>query len=91
MRGESPTRAQLTSSSRHARMISRFSDLYATERLDSQSVLRRYIDDLETVQRILFIAVVVRMALVINYDPEIIARLVVVEHIKEIILHLILN
>ncbi|ROL50985.1 Mitochondria-eating protein [Anabarilius grahami] len=58
VRGESPTRAQLTSSSRHARLVSRFSDLYATERLDSQSLLRRYIDDLETVQRILFIAVV---------------------------------
>ncbi|XP_042602944.1 mitochondria-eating protein [Cyprinus carpio] len=58
VRGESPTRAQLTSSSRHARLVSRFSDLYATERLESQSLLRRYIDDLETVQRILFIAVV---------------------------------
>ncbi|XP_042633178.1 mitochondria-eating protein-like [Cyprinus carpio] len=58
VKGESPTRGQLTSSSRHTRLISRFSDLYTTERLESQSLLHRYIDDLETVQRILFIAVV---------------------------------
>lgn len=60
VRSESPTRAQLTSSSRHARLVSRFSDLYAIERLEAQSLLRRYIDDLETVQRIIFIAAVVR-------------------------------
>ncbi|KAI5619988.1 mitochondria-eating protein, partial [Silurus asotus] len=59
VRSESPTRAQLTSSSRHARLVSRFSDLYAIERLEAQSLLRRYIDDLETVQRIIFIAAVV--------------------------------
>uniref|UniRef100_A0AAY4DWE7 Mitochondria-eating protein n=1 Tax=Denticeps clupeoides TaxID=299321 RepID=A0AAY4DWE7_9TELE len=58
VRTDSPTRAQLTSSSRHARLVSCFSDLYATERLEAQSLLRRYIDDLETVQRIIFIAVV---------------------------------
>ncbi|KAM9435539.1 mitochondria-eating protein [Clarias gariepinus] len=58
IRSESPTRAQLTSSSRHARLVSRFSDLYAIERLEAQSLLRRYIDDLETVQRIIFIATV---------------------------------
>ncbi|XP_058234569.1 mitochondria-eating protein isoform X2 [Hemibagrus wyckioides] len=58
VRSESPTRAQLTSSSRHARLVSRFSDLYAIERLEAQSLLRRYIDDLETVQRIIFIAAV---------------------------------
>ncbi|KAA0708694.1 Mitochondria-eating protein [Triplophysa tibetana] len=58
VRGDSPTRAQLTSSSRHARLVSRFSDLYATERLESQSLLRRYIEDLDTVQGIIFIAVV---------------------------------
>lgn len=61
MRSESPTRAQLTSSSRHARLVSRFSDLYAIERLETQSLLRRYIDDLETVQRIIFIAAVVQL------------------------------
>ncbi|KAL2089869.1 hypothetical protein ACEWY4_014557 [Coilia grayii] len=58
VRSESPTRAQLTNSARHARLVSRFSDLYATERLEAQSLLRRYIDDLETVQRIIFIATV---------------------------------
>lgn len=60
VRSESPTRAQLTSSSRHARLVSRFSDLYAIERLEAQSLLRHYINDLETVQRIIFIAAVVR-------------------------------
>ncbi|XP_034438273.1 mitochondria-eating protein isoform X1 [Hippoglossus hippoglossus] len=58
MRSESPTRAQLTNSSRHARLVSRFSDLYAGERLEAQSLLRRYIADLEMVQKIIFIAVV---------------------------------
>ncbi|KAF0042424.1 hypothetical protein F2P81_005956 [Scophthalmus maximus] len=51
-------RAQLTNSSRHARLVSRFSDLYAVERLEAQSLLRRYITDLEMVQKIIFIAVV---------------------------------
>ncbi|XP_047444046.1 mitochondria-eating protein [Mugil cephalus] len=58
VRSESPTRAQLTNSSRHARLVSRFSDLYAVERLEAQTLLRRYIDDLEMVQKIIFIAVV---------------------------------
>ncbi|XP_054483511.1 LOW QUALITY PROTEIN: mitochondria-eating protein-like [Anoplopoma fimbria] len=58
MRSESPTRAQLTNSSRYARLVSRFSDLYAVERLEAQSMLRRYIDDLEMVQKIIFIAAV---------------------------------
>ncbi|KAJ1215074.1 hypothetical protein NDU88_002684 [Pleurodeles waltl] len=53
---ESPTVAMLTNSSRHARLVSRFNDIYANERLDAQNLLRRYIDDLEMVQRILFIA-----------------------------------
>uniref|UniRef100_A0A3B3V289 Mitochondria-eating protein n=1 Tax=Poecilia latipinna TaxID=48699 RepID=A0A3B3V289_9TELE len=57
LRSTSPTRAQLTNSSRHARLVSRFSDLYTMERLDAQSLLRRYIPDLEMVQRIIFIAV----------------------------------
>ncbi|KAM6938435.1 mitochondria-eating protein [Lycodopsis pacificus] len=56
-RSESPTRAQLTSSSRYARLVSRFSDLYAVERLEAQSMLRHYID-LEMGQKIIFIAVV---------------------------------
>ncbi|XP_043985071.1 mitochondria-eating protein [Gambusia affinis] len=57
LRSTSPTRAQLTNSSRHARLVSRFSDLYTMERLDAQTLLRRYIPDLEMVQRIIFIAV----------------------------------
>lgn len=58
-RSESPTRAQLTNSSRHAWLVSRFNDLYAEQRLEAQALLHRYFDDLETVQRIIFIAVVV--------------------------------
>ncbi|KAM4739196.1 mitochondria-eating protein [Anableps anableps] len=53
---DSPTRAQLTNSSRHARLVSRFSDLYTVERLEAQNLLQRYIPDLEMVQRIIFIA-----------------------------------
>ena len=63
-RSESPTRAQLTNSSRHARLVSRFSDLYAGERLEAQGLLRRYITNLEMVQKIIFIAVVVRLILI---------------------------
>ncbi|KPP56484.1 hypothetical protein Z043_125891 [Scleropages formosus] len=58
LRNESPSRARLTASSRHARLVSRFSDLYAVDRLGAQSLLRRYVDDQEMVQRILFIATV---------------------------------
>ncbi|XP_028260155.1 mitochondria-eating protein [Parambassis ranga] len=58
VRNESPTRAQLTNSSRHARLVSRLSDLYAVERLEAQTLLRRYISDLDMVQKIIFIAVV---------------------------------
>ncbi|XP_060885032.1 mitochondria-eating protein [Labrus mixtus] len=58
VRSESPTRAQLTNSSRHARLVSRLSDLYSVERLEAQNLLRRYIADLEMVQKIIFIAVV---------------------------------
>ncbi|MEQ2206211.1 Mitochondria-eating protein [Xenoophorus captivus] len=60
LRSDSPTRAQLTNSSRHARLVSRFSDLYAVERLEAQSLLLRYIADLEMVQRIIFIAAMVQ-------------------------------
>ncbi|XP_068599906.1 mitochondria-eating protein [Brachionichthys hirsutus] len=58
VRTESPTRAQLTNASRHARLVSRFHDLYAVERLEAQTLLRRHISDLEMVQKIIFIAVV---------------------------------
>ncbi|XP_060680441.1 mitochondria-eating protein [Hemiscyllium ocellatum] len=52
----SPTSSKLTSASRHARLVSRFNDLYANERLNAQNLLRRYVDDLEMVQKIIFIA-----------------------------------
>ncbi|KAJ8397508.1 hypothetical protein AAFF_G00437840 [Aldrovandia affinis] len=58
LRAESPTRAQLTASSRHARLVSRFSDLYALQRLEAEGLLRRYARDMETVQKIIFIATV---------------------------------
>ncbi|XP_023679565.1 mitochondria-eating protein isoform X1 [Paramormyrops kingsleyae] len=58
LRGESPSRARLTSSSRRARLVSRLSDLYAIDRLEAQNMLRHYVDDIRTVQRIIFIAVV---------------------------------
>ncbi|XP_078801599.1 mitochondria-eating protein isoform X3 [Oryzias latipes] len=58
LRSESPTRAQLSDSSRRAGLVSRFSGLYAVERLEAQNLLRRYITDLEMVQKIIFIAVV---------------------------------
>ncbi|XP_078411677.1 mitochondria-eating protein [Cetorhinus maximus] len=50
------TSIKLTSASRHARLVSRFNDLYANERLNAQNLLRRYVDDLEMVQKIIFIA-----------------------------------
>ncbi|XP_063316040.1 mitochondria-eating protein [Pelobates fuscus] len=56
LRSESP--ARLTNSSRRARLISRFNDIFANDRLDAQNLLRRYIDELEMVQRIIFIATV---------------------------------
>ncbi|XP_054646951.1 mitochondria-eating protein [Dunckerocampus dactyliophorus] len=58
IRSEVTPRAQLTSSSRLLRVVSRFSDLYAVERKEAQLQLQQYISDLETVQRIIFIAVV---------------------------------
>ncbi|KAK1174781.1 mitochondria-eating protein [Acipenser oxyrinchus oxyrinchus] len=58
LRSDSPTRAQLTNASRHSRLVTRFTDIYANERLDAQNLLSRYIDDLEMVQRILFISTV---------------------------------
>ncbi|XP_062991869.1 mitochondria-eating protein [Elgaria multicarinata webbii] len=58
MRSFSPGRARLTNASRHARLVERFSDIYAQDRLDAQTLLRSYIDDLEMVQRIIYVAAV---------------------------------
>nr|XP_039263822.1 mitochondria-eating protein-like isoform X2 [Styela clava] len=52
----SPTHAELTNSIRHSRLVARFNDLYAIDRLDMQDRLRRFVDDDEMVKRILFIA-----------------------------------
>ncbi|XP_077573408.1 mitochondria-eating protein isoform X1 [Stigmatopora nigra] len=52
------TRTQLTASSRLLRVVSRFNDLYNVERKEAQLQLQGYLNDLETVQRIIFIAVV---------------------------------
>ncbi|XP_041080810.1 mitochondria-eating protein isoform X2 [Polyodon spathula] len=58
LRSDSPTRAQLTNASRHSRLVTHFTDIYANERLDAQNLLSRYIYDLEMVQRIIFISTV---------------------------------
>ncbi|CAK8686405.1 unnamed protein product [Clavelina lepadiformis] len=53
----SPTHAELTNSIRHSRLVARFNDLYAVNRLDMQDRLRRFVDDDEMIKRIIFIAV----------------------------------
>ncbi|XP_019752496.1 mitochondria-eating protein isoform X2 [Hippocampus comes] len=58
LRSETTPRSQLTSSSRLMRVVSRFSDLYNEERKEAQLQLQGYLNDLETVRRIIFIAVV---------------------------------
>ena len=45
---------------RKAALLSRFSDAYSQTRLDAQCLLRRCIHKAETVQRIIYIATVVR-------------------------------
>ncbi|XP_077390440.1 mitochondria-eating protein isoform X2 [Festucalex cinctus] len=57
-RSETIPRLQLTSSSRLMRVVSRFSDLYNVERNEAQLQLLGYLNDVEMVQRIIFIAVV---------------------------------
>ncbi|XP_061895414.1 mitochondria-eating protein isoform X2 [Entelurus aequoreus] len=60
LRFEVVPRAQLTSSSssRLLRVVSRFNDLYAAERKEAESQLQNYISNSDTVQRIIFIAMV---------------------------------
>ncbi|XP_077441376.1 mitochondria-eating protein isoform X1 [Vanacampus margaritifer] len=55
---ESIPRSQLTGSSRLVRVLSRFRDLNNVERNQAQLQLLGYLNDVETVQRIIFIAVV---------------------------------
>ncbi|XP_010638544.1 mitochondria-eating protein isoform X6 [Fukomys damarensis] len=58
IRSPSPNRSKLSSVARKAALLSRFSDAYAQARLDAQCLLRRCIDNTETVQRIIYIATV---------------------------------
>uniref|UniRef100_A0A452ISS2 Mitochondria-eating protein n=1 Tax=Gopherus agassizii TaxID=38772 RepID=A0A452ISS2_9SAUR len=58
LRSCSPGRAKLTNAARHAHLVARFSEIYTQERLDAQNLLRTYIDDLEIVQRIIYVAAV---------------------------------
>ncbi|XP_077158095.1 mitochondria-eating protein isoform X2 [Paroedura picta] len=58
LKSMSPGRARLTNASRHAHLVERFRDIYAQERLDAQTLLRSYIDDLEMVQKIIYLAAV---------------------------------
>jgi len=46
--------------SRRACLVARFGDIYAQERLDAETLLRTYISDTEMVQRIIYIAALVR-------------------------------
>ncbi|XP_070804756.1 mitochondria-eating protein isoform X3 [Pituophis catenifer annectens] len=57
-RSFSPSRGRLTHALRHTRLVERFNDIYSQERLNAQTLLRSYTDDLETVQRIIYTAVV---------------------------------
>jgi len=57
-RSLSPTRAELTNSIRHSRLVARFNDLYAVDRLDMQDRLRRYIPCEDTIKRVIFASVV---------------------------------
>ncbi|XP_054057713.1 mitochondria-eating protein isoform X2 [Rissa tridactyla] len=58
LRSCSPGQARRTNASRRARLVARFGDIYAQERLDAETLLRTYISDTEMVQRIIFIAAV---------------------------------
>lgn len=60
IRSPSPNGAKLSNAARKAALLSRFSDAYSQTRLDAQCVLRRCIDKAETVQRIIYVATVVR-------------------------------
>uniref|UniRef100_A0A8C5SHF0 Mitochondria-eating protein n=1 Tax=Laticauda laticaudata TaxID=8630 RepID=A0A8C5SHF0_LATLA len=57
-RNFSPSRGRLTYALRHAQLVERFNDIYSQERLNAQTLLRSYTDNLEMVQRIIYTAVV---------------------------------
>ncbi|NWV48217.1 MIEAP protein, partial [Daphoenositta chrysoptera] len=58
VRAWSPARAGRAKASHRACLIARFGFVYARERLDAEARLRTFICDMETVQRIIYIAVV---------------------------------
>ncbi|NXH35497.1 MIEAP protein, partial [Myiagra hebetior] len=58
VRSWSPARAGRANASHRACLIARFGFIYAQERLDAEILLRGFICDMETVQRIIYIAAV---------------------------------
>ncbi|NXB68418.1 MIEAP protein, partial [Struthidea cinerea] len=54
----SPARAGRVNASHRACLVARFGFIYAQERLDAETLLRTFICDMETVQRIIYIAAV---------------------------------
>ncbi|NXD92927.1 MIEAP protein, partial [Chaetorhynchus papuensis] len=58
VRSWSPARAGRVNASHRACLIARFGFIYARERLDAETLLRGFICDMETVQRIIYIAAV---------------------------------
>ncbi|XP_044537668.1 mitochondria-eating protein [Gracilinanus agilis] len=53
-----PTNKMTSNATRKACLLDRFSDAYAYARLEAQNLLKQYIDRLETIQRIIYIATV---------------------------------
>ncbi|XP_056658587.1 mitochondria-eating protein isoform X2 [Monodelphis domestica] len=53
-----PSNKMTNNATRKACLLDRFSDAYAYARLEAQNLLKQYIDHLETVQRIIYIATV---------------------------------
>jgi len=57
-RSPSPTRAALTNDIRANRLISRYSSLFSSSRLNALDILRRFVDEEEMCRRIVYIATV---------------------------------
>ncbi|NWX55197.1 MIEAP protein, partial [Promerops cafer] len=58
VRNWSPCRPRRVSASHRACLIARFNFIYAKERLDAETILRPFVCDMETVQRIIYVAAV---------------------------------
>ncbi|XP_036620164.1 mitochondria-eating protein isoform X9 [Trichosurus vulpecula] len=65
-----PLANRMSTVSRKANLLARFSDAYAQGRLEAQTLLKRYIDKMETVQRIIYIATV-DVIRAMNVNPKI--------------------